>query len=96
MDTLGHKHTDLPMRGPGVPRVRSSSTDTFTDSSVPPLEQLPPADERLKMLHAMLRIRLVEEEIVRRYGEHEMRCPTHICIGQEAPPAGVSGTSASA
>lgn len=45
---------------------------------------------RRRMLHDMLRIRMVEEEIVRRYGEQEMRCPTHICIGQEAPPAGVS------
>lgn len=45
---------------------------------------------RIRMLEDMMRIRQVEEEIVRRYGEQEMRCPTHICIGQEAPPAGVS------
>lgn len=38
----------------------------------------------------MLKIRLVEEEIVRRYGDYEMRCPVHICIGQEAVPAGIS------
>ncbi|MBO6784188.1 MAG: thiamine pyrophosphate-dependent dehydrogenase E1 component subunit alpha [Alphaproteobacteria bacterium] len=38
----------------------------------------------------MLRVRMVEEEIVERYGEQEMRCPTHITIGQEAPPVGVS------
>jgi pyruvate dehydrogenase E1 component alpha subunit len=50
----------------------------------------PPADVRVEMLRSLLRIRLVEEEIVRRYGEREMRCPTHICIGQEAPPVGVS------
>lgn len=50
------------------------------------------ADEAVRrwMFREMLRIRLVEEEIVRRYGEQEMRCPTHICIGQEAPPVGVS------
>jgi len=45
---------------------------------------------RIAMLREMLRIRMVEDEIVRRYGEQEMRCPTHICIGQEAPPVGVS------
>lgn len=38
----------------------------------------------------MLRIRRIEEAIVRHYGEGEMRCPTHLCIGQEAIPAGVS------
>ena len=42
------------------------------------------------MHFAMLRIRRVEEEIVRRYGEGEMRCPTHFCIGQEAVPVGMS------
>lgn len=45
----------------------------------------------LKSLYAaMLRIRMVEEAIVAHYPEQEMRCPTHLCIGQEAPPAGVS------
>ena len=48
------------------------------------------ADVRLAMYREALRIRMVEEEIVNRYGEQEMRCPTHICIGQEAPPVGVS------
>jgi len=43
-----------------------------------------------EMLRQMLRIRMVEEEIVRRYPEQEMRCPIHICIGHEAPPVGVS------
>ena len=45
---------------------------------------------RLAMYRQALRIRMVEEEIVARYPEQEMRCPTHICIGQEAPPVGVS------
>jgi len=48
------------------------------------------ADARLAMYRQALRIRMVEEEIVARYPEQEMRCPTHICIGQEAPPVGVS------
>ena len=47
-------------------------------------------DARLAMYRQALRIRMVEEEIVARYSEQEMRCPTHICIGQEAPPVGVS------
>ncbi|HEY4136776.1 MAG TPA: thiamine pyrophosphate-dependent dehydrogenase E1 component subunit alpha [Alphaproteobacteria bacterium] len=38
----------------------------------------------------MLRLRRVEEMISRRYAEQEIRCPTHLCIGQEAVPVGVS------
>jgi pyruvate dehydrogenase E1 component alpha subunit len=38
----------------------------------------------------MVRIRMVEEEIARRYSEQEMRCPTHLSIGQEAVPAALS------
>jgi pyruvate dehydrogenase E1 component alpha subunit len=38
----------------------------------------------------MLRIRMVELAISARYGEGEMRCPTHLCIGQEAVPVAVS------
>ena len=37
----------------------------------------------------MLRIRLVEERIAERYPQQEMRCPVHLCIGQEAVAAGV-------
>lgn len=43
--------------------------------------------DRLKILHAMVRIRLVEQYIARRYPEQKMRCPTHLCLGQEAAPA---------
>ena len=35
----------------------------------------------------MLKIRMVEEEIVKRYHLGQMRCPTHLSIGQEAVPA---------
>ena len=38
----------------------------------------------------MLRIRMVEERIAALYPEQEMRCPTHLSVGQEGPPAGVS------
>jgi pyruvate dehydrogenase E1 component alpha subunit len=38
----------------------------------------------------MLRIRRVEEALAVRYAEQEMRCPMHLCIGQEAIAVGVS------
>ncbi len=41
------------------------------------------------LYYQMLRIRLVEERIVAHYSEQEMRCPVHLCIGQEAIAAGV-------
>jgi len=37
----------------------------------------------------MLRIRMIEEGIVERYPEQQMRCPVHLSIGQEAVAAGV-------
>lgn len=37
----------------------------------------------------MLRIRKVEETIVELYPQQEMRCPTHLSIGQEAAAVGV-------
>jgi TPP-dependent pyruvate/acetoin dehydrogenase alpha subunit len=42
-----------------------------------------------KIYHSMLRIRLIEETIAERYSEWQMRCPTHLCIGQEAVSAAV-------
>ena len=46
--------------------------------------------ETLKQLYyEMLRIRMVEEKIAELYPEQEMRCPVHLCIGQEAIAAGV-------
>jgi len=41
-------------------------------------------NDALKLLYSMKRIRAVEEEIANRYTEWEMRCPTHLSIGQEA------------
>lgn len=37
----------------------------------------------------MLRIRMVEEKIASQYPKQEMRCPVHLCIGQEAVAAGI-------
>ena len=39
--------------------------------------------------YSMLRIRRIEEALAKRYTEQEMRCPMHLCIGQEAIAAGV-------
>jgi TPP-dependent pyruvate/acetoin dehydrogenase alpha subunit len=42
-----------------------------------------------KLYSEMIRIRTIEEELVRRYSEQEMRCPVHFSIGQEAVAVGV-------
>jgi pyruvate dehydrogenase E1 component alpha subunit len=41
------------------------------------------------LYYQMLRIRMVEEAIAREYPKQEMRCPIHLCIGQEAIAVGV-------
>ncbi|MBI3546727.1 MAG: thiamine pyrophosphate-dependent dehydrogenase E1 component subunit alpha [Gammaproteobacteria bacterium] len=41
---------------------------------------------------AMLRIRRVEEALAEKYAEQQMRCPMHLCIGQEAISVGVCAT----
>ena len=41
----------------------------------------------LELWRQMVRIRRVEESIAQRYPRGEMRCPTHLCVGQEAVPA---------
>jgi pyruvate dehydrogenase E1 component alpha subunit len=45
--------------------------------------------EVLGLFREMLRIRLIEEALADRYAEQEMRCPMHLCIGQEAIAVGV-------
>jgi len=42
-----------------------------------------------RVLRSMKLIRAVEEGIAERYGEGLMRCPVHLCTGQEAVPAAV-------
>lgn len=42
----------------------------------------------LELYRQMARIREVEERISALYSEWEMRCPVHLCTGQEAVPAG--------
>jgi len=46
-------------------------------------------DIALSLYRGMLRIRMVEEKIAQLYSEQEMRCPVHLCIGQEAIAVGV-------
>lgn len=46
-------------------------------------------DELTDLYRVMLRIRRVEEALAHRYAEQQMRCPMHLCIGQEAIAAGV-------
>jgi TPP-dependent pyruvate/acetoin dehydrogenase alpha subunit len=48
-------------------------------------EQIP----SLELLRSMMKIREVELEIARKYPQGEMRCPTHLSIGQEAAAVGV-------
>ncbi len=43
----------------------------------------------VRMYETMLRIRMFEEKIVELYPAQEMKCPVHLCIGQEAIAAGV-------
>jgi len=45
-------------------------------------------DLLIRLHRGMLRVRMVEEGIVERYPEQEMRCPVHLCIGQEAVEVG--------
>jgi len=47
------------------------------------------ADALKPLFYGMLRIRMVEEAIADLYPEQEMRCPVHVCIGQEAVAVGV-------
>ena len=42
-----------------------------------------------ELLRRMKLIRMVEETIAARYSENKMRCPTHLCTGQEAVAAAV-------
>ena len=48
-----------------------------------------PKETYKSMYEMMLRIRMVEEKIAELYPEQEMRCPVHLCIGQEAVAVGV-------
>lgn len=46
-------------------------------------------EQSLIFYKEMTRIRLAEEKIAALYPEQQMRCPTHLCVGQEAVPVGI-------
>ena len=47
-------------------------------------------DDPISLYKGMLLIRRLEEALIQRYPEQEMRCPVHFSIGQEAIAVGVS------
>ena len=55
---------------------------SFVDFTTPP-------DVQKNLYASMLYIRMVEEKIVELYPQQEMKCPCHLCIGQEAISAGL-------
>ena len=46
-------------------------------------------DTNLLLYSELLRIRIIEEKIAEIYPEQEMRCPVHLCVGEEAVAVGV-------
>jgi TPP-dependent pyruvate/acetoin dehydrogenase alpha subunit len=46
-------------------------------------------ETRIQLFRMMLKIRLTEERIRKLYPEGDMRCPTHLSLGQEAVAAGI-------
>lgn len=50
----------------------------------------PATGDLAQLLTRMLRIRTVETQIAERYSRGQMRCPTHLSIGQEAVAVGVA------
>ena len=43
-----------------------------------------------KTYYMLKKIRSVEERIAKEYPKNEIRCPTHLSIGQEGVPAAIS------
>ncbi|MBF0481344.1 MAG: thiamine pyrophosphate-dependent dehydrogenase E1 component subunit alpha [Desulfovibrionaceae bacterium] len=60
-----------------------------TSSDCAPASPAPSRDVLRGLLETMLFIRLFEEKIVAVYPDQDMKCPVHLCIGQEAVAAGV-------
>ena len=48
------------------------------------IQKMLTSEQSLSVFYQMLRFRLIEEEIAKKYSEQEMRCPVHLSIGQEA------------
>lgn len=43
----------------------------------------------MSLFFQMLRIRMIEEAIAKKYSEQKMRCPVHLSVGREAPAVGI-------
>ena len=43
-----------------------------------------PKETYITIYEMLLRIRVIEEKIAEIYPEQEMRCPVHLCVGEEA------------
>ena len=74
---------------PDADRERSAPVARFDLLGCRPMPEL-------ELYRQMARIREVEERISALYAEWEMRCPVHLCIGQEAVPVGVCAALAEA
>jgi len=48
-----------------------------------------PIETYRSLFAVLLRIRIIEEKIAETYPQQEMRCPVHLCIGEEAVAVGV-------
>jgi len=46
-------------------------------------------DRKISIFYDLLRIRIIEETIAKKYSEEKIRCPVHLSIGQEAIAVGV-------
>lgn len=46
-------------------------------------------NNKIELFYDLLRIRIIEETISKKYSEGKMRCPVHLSIGQEAIPVGI-------
>ena len=46
-------------------------------------------NNKIELFYDLLRIRIIEETISKKYSEGNMRCPVHLSIGQEAIPVGI-------
>lgn len=48
-----------------------------------------PKETYRSLFSSLLRVRIIEEKIAEVYAEQEMRCPVHLCVGEEAIAVGV-------
>jgi len=64
------------------------TTKEYSEIQIQALKKIP-RETLLDLYTTMLTIRMFEEKIVELYPEQEMKCPVHLCIGQEAIATGI-------